>query len=88
MATRIEVLSYEVKSVTSKKKDTAGQVFTIPEAQCVIHQEGLPPKVGVMNLPKDHPAVKRGFYTPTFRVAVGFDGKVFGAIDTLIPEKA
>jgi len=87
MATRIQVLSYEVKSVTSKKKDTAGQIFTIPEAQCVVHADGHPAKVGVMNLPKDHPAVKPGYYTPTFRVAIGFDGKVFGAIDTLIPEK-
>jgi hypothetical protein len=87
MATRIQVLSFEVKSVTSKKKDTAGTVYTTPEAQCVVHFDGAAPKVGVLNLPKDHPQVKPGFYAPTFKIAVGFDGKVFGTIDTLLPEK-
>jgi len=87
MVTRVEVLSYEVKSVTSKKKDTAGQVFTIPEAQCVIHAEGMPPRAGAMNLPNDPPANKASFYVPSFRLEGGLDGKVFGAIDTLIPQK-
>lgn len=85
---RIEVLSYEVKTVTSKKGATAGQTFTIPEAQCVLHFEGGDRKVGVLNLPKDHPAVRPGFYTPTFKLASGMDGKVYASIDTLIPVKA
>ena len=81
---KVEVLAYEVKSGTSKK---SGSAYSIPEAQCVLHGEDGSKKVGVLNLPKDHPAVKPGMYTPTFKVVCGFDGKMFGSIDTLIPLK-
>src|SRR5258708_34572577 len=87
MAQKIEVLSYEVKEVVSKKVGTAGQKFSIPEAQCVVHEDGGVRKVCILNLPKDHPVVKPGFYSPTFKLVVGFEGKGFAAIDTLVPLK-
>lgn len=87
MAQKIEILAFEVKHVTSKKEKSKGEQFDIPEAQCVVHTDGEPVKVGVLNLPKDHPKVTKGMYTPTFKIVTGFDGKVFAVIDTLIPVK-
>jgi hypothetical protein len=86
MAQRIEVVAFEVKKVVSKKEASKGQEFTIPEAQCILHGENGERRVGVLNLPKDHPTVKPGFYRPTFKITAGFDGKLFAGIDTLIPE--
>lgn len=85
---KIEVLAYEVKKVVSKKEATKGQEFSIPEAQCVVHGDDGKKIVGVLNLPKDHPALKPGLYTPSFKIMAMFDGgKLVGMIEQLIPVK-
>ena len=85
---KIEVLFYEVKKVVSKQEKTRGQEYTIPEAQCVLHGDDGKRSVGVLNLPKDHPVVKPGFYTPMFELRAGFEGKLFAIVAALVPVKA
>ena len=85
---KIEVLHYEVKTGVAKK---TGNAYSIPEAQCVVINDDGSRRVGIINLPKDHPVVKPGIYTPTYRVVQAFGdmaGKLVAQIDTLVPVKA
>ena len=84
MAKRLQVLGSEVEVVMGTKGANKGVEFRIPKAQCVLHLEDGSQKVGVLNLPKDLPLPKPGFYTATTDVAADFSGKIVAVITGLI----
>jgi len=85
MAKKLQVLGAEVEKVTGTKGANKGVEFQIPKAQCVLHMEDGSQKVGVLNLPKDVPLPKPGFYSATTDIAADFSGKIVAVVTGLVP---
>jgi len=81
----LQVLSSERRSGTSKK---SGNAYDMVVCQCVLVNDGKPVAAGEFVLPKDHPEVKPGLYTPSLELSKSYDGKIMGVVKGLSPVKA
>lgn len=80
---RIQVVAVQHREGVSK---ASKEPYSMDTCKCVLLDEkGSAVTVGEFTLPKDHPKVTPGQYTPTLEVAATYEGKVVARIASLTP---
>lgn len=80
MEQKVEVLQSDKKSGVGKK---SGAAYAMEILQAVLHNDDGSVAAGELMLPKDHPAVAKGFYRASLKLVKSFDGKLVGVVDKL-----